>query len=96
MPTYFGPTNIPPLEAMELGCPVIVSNKYAMCEQVGDAGLLCDPDSPEDIANCIMQVWGNEEKRKDMIVKGYEQCRKWTRKDFKRLVAKIVVRELME
>ena len=94
MPTYFGPTNIPPLEAMELGCPVIVSNKYAMCEQVGDAGLLCDPDSPEDIAKCIMQVWNDEKTRENMIAKGYEQSRKWTPKDFKSRVVKIVLHEL--
>ena len=37
MPSYFGPTNIPPLEAMALGCPTIVSDRYAMGEQVGDA-----------------------------------------------------------
>ena len=35
MPTYFGPTNLPPLEAMALGCPVAVSNNYAMPEQIG-------------------------------------------------------------
>lgn len=94
MPTYFGPTNIPPLEAMALGCPVIVSNKYAMGEQVGEAGLLFNPDSSEDIAHCIMQVWNDAELRQNMIEKGYEQSKKWTQKDFQKRFIKIVVREL--
>jgi glycosyltransferase involved in cell wall biosynthesis len=33
MPTFFGPTNIPPLEAIALGCPVAVSDIYGMRDQ---------------------------------------------------------------
>ena len=94
MPSYFGPTNIPPLEAMTLGCPAIVSNKYAMGEQVGNAGLLFDPDSPQEIANCILQVWKDEEMRQYMIQKGYEQVKQWTVMDFKNKFLKIVLSEL--
>ena len=94
MPTYFGPTNIPPLEAMMLGCPVIVSDKYAMKEQVGNAGLLCNPDSPESIADCILQVWNDEELRKNMVKRGYEQSQKWTISDFKKCFFRIVWNEL--
>lgn len=43
-------------EAMALGCPVAVSNKYAMPEQVGGAGLLFNPDMPEKIADCIRKL----------------------------------------
>lgn len=94
MPSYFGPTNIPPLEAMAMGCPAIVSNKYAMGEQVGDAGLLFDPDSPQEMATCILKVWNDDELRKEMITKGYQQIKKWTQKDFKNKFIKIVLREL--
>lgn len=94
MPSYFGPTNIPPLEAMALGCPVIVSNKYAMGEQVGEAGLLFDPDSPQEIAECIVRVWNDEEKRRQMITEGYRKIASWTQKDFKKKFIKIVLREL--
>lgn len=94
MPTYFGPTNIPPLEAMVLGCPAIVSDKYAMKEQIGNAGLLCNPDSPESIADCILQVWNNEELRQNMVKRGYEQSQKWTINDFKKCFFRIVWNEL--
>lgn len=90
MPSYFGPTNIPPLEAMALGCPVAVSNKYAMPEQVGDAGLLFNPDSPEEIADCIKRLWLDRELREEMVKKGYHKMSTWTREDFENRVLKIV------
>lgn len=75
-------TNIPPLEAMTLGCPVAVSGKYGMPEQVGDAGLLFNPDSPEEIAECIRMMWRDETLRQNMIDKGYARVNKWTQKEF--------------
>lgn len=90
MPSYFGPTNIPPLEAMALGCPVAVSNKYAMPEQVGDAGLLFNPDSPEEIASCIKKLWTERELREEMIEKGHRKISEWTKEDFKKEVYKVI------
>lgn len=92
MPSFFGPTNIPPLEAMALGCPVAVSNKYAMPEQVGNAGLLFNPDSPDEIAVCIRKVWKDDKLRKKMIENGYHQINKWTRDDFMKRINEIVDR----
>lgn len=90
MPTYFGPTNIPPLEAMALGCPVAVSGNYAMSEQVGEAGLVFNPDSPEEIADCIYMVWTDDDLRNDMIQKGLQRAKKWTEEDFKNAFIRIV------
>lgn len=90
MPSYFGPTNIPPLEAMALGCPVAVSNKYAMREQIGDAGLLFNPDSPEEIANCIKRLWTDEKLREKMICLGYKKIAKWTKYEFGNRLHKII------
>lgn len=90
MPSYFGPTNIPPLEAMALGCPVAVSNKYAMPEQVGNAGLLFNPDSPEEIAECIKKLWLDEELRQSMIKKGFKRVERWTTKEFGKKLQRII------
>lgn len=90
MPSYFGPTNIPPLEAMSAGCPVAVSNKYAMPEQVGDAGLLFDPDSPVEIAECIELLLTDENKRNEMIEKGHNIVDKWSAKDFSKRLIEII------
>lgn len=90
MPSYFGPTNIPPLEAMALGCPVAVSNKYAMPEQVGKAGLLFNPDSPEEIAECIKQLWTDKRLREKMRILGYKRVQRWTQKEFGEKLFKII------
>lgn len=50
MPTYFGPTNIPPLEAMAIGCPVIYSDFPEFREELGDAALYCDLHDPASLA----------------------------------------------
>ena len=50
MPTYFGPTNIPTLEAFAFDCPAVISDLPGVEEQVKEAALRFDPDSPEDMA----------------------------------------------
>lgn len=77
-PSLFGPTNIPPLEAMVLGTPVVCSNHFSMPEQVGDAGLLFDPFNVEDMAEKIYRVWKDEELRNELVQKGYERTKSLT------------------
>jgi glycosyltransferase involved in cell wall biosynthesis len=45
-----------PLEAMASGAPVIASSASSIPEVVGDAGLLCDPRSPDELADAIARV----------------------------------------
>ena len=71
MPTFFGPTNIPPLEAMQLGCPVAVSGIYGMREQLGDAALYFDPRDPADIARTVRSLWTDESVRRRLIAAGH-------------------------
>jgi glycosyltransferase involved in cell wall biosynthesis len=54
MPTYFGPTNIPPLEAWALGVPLIYSKH--LHEQARSAALLVDPDCADDLAKSMLQA----------------------------------------
>lgn len=56
MATYNGPTNMPPLEAMELGCPVICSDLAGHHEELGDAAIYFDPENPSDIAKAMKTV----------------------------------------
>ncbi len=82
MPTFFGPTNIPQLEAFALGCPVITSNIYGIPEQVGDAALLVDPNDPQDIADKIKLVWNDSNIRGKLIADGYKQNRIHSKENF--------------
>ena len=60
MPTFFGPTNIPPIEALWLGCPMGVSNIYAMHEQLQDAALYFDPKCVSSIAGVLRRLWTDD------------------------------------
>jgi glycosyltransferase involved in cell wall biosynthesis len=82
MPTFFGPTNIPPLEAFMLGCPVAISAVYGMKEQLGDAALYFDPERPEDIANAIERLWADSALREQLIAKGWAHAARWNSAQF--------------
>lgn len=77
MPTFFGPTNIPPLEGFALGCPVATSRIYGLPEQVGDAALLFDPHSVEEIADCIDRLWTNDALCAELVEKGKKKSESW-------------------
>jgi glycosyltransferase involved in cell wall biosynthesis len=66
MPTFFGPTNIPVLEAWAFGCPVLTSDIRGIREQAGNAAVLVDPRSVEAIADGIYQLW-NDESLRDIL-----------------------------
>lgn len=76
--TYFGPDNIPPLEAFALGCPVIASAVEGAREQYGDAVLHVDPSNPEDIGQAIWQLYSNAQLRGELIQTGFVRAKKWT------------------
>lgn len=80
--SLIGPTNIPPLEAMILGCPLICSNAYAMPEQVGNSALLIDPMSPIDIAEKMNQIIDDEVLAKKCIKRGNEIINLYGQKEF--------------
>jgi glycosyltransferase involved in cell wall biosynthesis len=54
MPTYFGPTNLPPLEAWSVGRPLIYSRHLSA--QAGTAAALVDPDDANALADAMMAV----------------------------------------
>ncbi|QQO36563.1 glycosyltransferase [Bradyrhizobium diazoefficiens] len=54
MPTYFGPTNLPPLEAWAVGTPVIYPEAFKA--QAGDAAILFDYDDPRSLADAIISL----------------------------------------
>jgi glycosyltransferase involved in cell wall biosynthesis len=54
-PLYEG-FGLPPLEALSVGCPVVVSRAASLPEIYEGAATFCDPYSPEDIAAAVRQV----------------------------------------
>lgn len=74
--SFCGPTNIPPIEAMYCGCPVVCSNVYGMKQQVGNAALMINPKSYKDIYKKIKTVLNNKNIKKKLINEGYVNLRK--------------------
>lgn len=75
MPSYFGPTNLPPLEAFQLGVPVLYSDKAGLRDQVEDAALLMDLKNSESMADHLNNVIDDEQLRERMINAGYERLK---------------------
>ena len=56
MPTYFGPTNIPPMEAAALGVPVCYSDFPSFREQMGAGATYVDLERPETLADALHRL----------------------------------------
>lgn len=56
MPSLFESVSIPIYEAFQVGTPVAASGILAIPEQVGDAGLLFDPESLDSIKEAILRI----------------------------------------
>lgn len=70
-PSLYEGFGIPPLEAMNFGCPVVCSNTSSIPEVVGDAAVLFDPASEESMRVAIESLLRNDELRAEMIRRGY-------------------------
>jgi glycosyltransferase involved in cell wall biosynthesis len=90
--SLIGPTNIPPLEAMAVGSPLVVSDAYAMPEQVGDAALLVNARDSRDIAAKVERVWSGEATRRALAERGRARSARWTQADFGDRLRSIVSR----
>jgi len=67
-PSLLGPTNMPPLEAGTLGCPVACTNLPGHIEQLGEYGYYFNALDPNDIAK---QVIGMVTDKKNGVEKKY-------------------------
>jgi glycosyltransferase involved in cell wall biosynthesis len=72
MPTYFGPTNLPPIEAFALGVPVLYPDKDGLRDQVKDAALLISLDEPKTMALQLTKLIEQDGLNLDLGKKGLE------------------------
>lgn len=90
MPTYYGPTNIPPMEAFVAGCPVAISGIYGIPNQVGDAALLFNPNSVDEIADCIRRLWTDDKLCAVLIEKGKRRAASCGQEQFNERVREVI------
>ena len=92
MPTYFGPTNLPPLEAFKLGVPVFYSDNKEMREEVGESAIFMDLSNPNSLAEQLKNLKENKQLRKKLIKSGnkkYKEIKNFERsKELSNLIRK--------
>jgi len=91
MPTFFGPTNIPPLEAWHFGRPVITSDIPGLREQNGNASLLIDPRSPQALAEAMRRLWNDEGLCADLATRGKQRLASYSWSTFVDRIGTIVM-----
>ncbi len=69
---------IPPLEAMSVGCPAIVSDIPVFHEVYGDAAVYFNHLDPQNIAEVIKKTLANKRLLKEMVELGYKQAAKYS------------------
>ena len=62
-PSLWEGFGLPAVEAMSCGLPVLASRRGSLPEEIGDAGLFFDPESPPAIANCLLQFLDDADLR---------------------------------
>ena len=74
-PAIEGPTNLPPIEALVLGTPIVTVRLFDVPKQVGKAALLFDPYDVDDMAGQIYRGWSDDELRSRLLAHGEERAR---------------------
>jgi len=77
-PAYYEGFGIPPLEAMTLGCPVLVSNAASLPEVCGDAALYFDPFNEDDIAAKIQTFMQDKSLQTRLRARGGAQAERFS------------------
>lgn len=78
------------LQAMQCEVPVICSNGGVAMETFADAALYVNPENHEDIADKMMLLFKDENKRKDLIQKGLGASSKYNAEKTAAQFAKII------
>jgi glycosyltransferase involved in cell wall biosynthesis len=97
-PTLYDPGSFPAMEALALGKPLIASNVTSLPELVGDAGLLFDPHSVDELVEAMARLWTDPALCDELSRRGPARIprRSWTdvARDWLRLCAEATRAEL--
>ena len=73
-PSIYEGFGLPPLEAMQAGVPVVASSAGALPEVLGNAALLPNPASVDEVAGALARVLHDDELRQALIGRGHERA----------------------
>lgn len=78
LPSLYEGFGLPALEAMACGTPVIASNRAALTEVVGEAGLLVNPEDEDSIAEAMVRVAEDSVLRLALRERGLAQAKRFS------------------
>jgi glycosyltransferase involved in cell wall biosynthesis len=73
-PSFYEGFGLPVLEAMACGAPVVTSTSSSLPEVAGDAALMVDPHSVDELAHAIERLLDDEALRADLVRRGRERA----------------------
>lgn len=76
--SFYEGFGIPPLEAMQSGCPIIASNVSSIPEVVNNAAILIDPRNTREMAEAMKKILHSKKLRDDLREKGFKQAQKFS------------------
>jgi glycosyltransferase involved in cell wall biosynthesis len=59
-------------EAMAMGTPIVAANRAYARDLCGDAAVYFNPDQPAELAAAVCDLLAHEEKRRDLVRRGFE------------------------
>jgi glycosyltransferase involved in cell wall biosynthesis len=90
MPTLFESVSIPIYEAFQIGTPVCASNVVSLPDQVGDAGIIFDPNSVQSITENALLLITNKDLKNTLVNKGYDKIKAlsdtWYRESLEKII----------
>jgi glycosyltransferase involved in cell wall biosynthesis len=89
-PSHYEGFGMPPLEAMSVGTPTIVSKTSSLPEVGGDAVLYSHADDPKDIAQVMQNVLMNKDLRETLSRRGLERAERFSWGKFTEKILEII------
>jgi glycosyltransferase involved in cell wall biosynthesis len=77
-PSQIESFGLPTLESMASGTPVVASNRTAVPEIVGEAGLIFDPENIEEMVEVMYKALIDGKLKKNLIKKGYNRVKEFS------------------
>ena len=91
-----GPTNVPPLEALKVGTPLICSDVYEMKKQVGPASaIFVNPTKISEIQKSIEKILKNKTIKKKLILNGKKRIKTLSLDNFSKRFNNIIKESLI-